>query len=77
MVAKDSNLIGLEIDLAHDLADAMGVDLEFKLMPFEELLLSVEKGEIDGAMSGITITAARNMNMVFIQILSLTPFLRA
>ena len=50
----------------------MGVELEIKVMTFEELLPATEKGEIDGAMSGITITAGRNKNVLFVGPYSIT-----
>ena len=67
MLQKDgSTVIGYEIDIAQNLADALGVELEVKVMTFEELLPAVNSGKIDAAMSGITMTVSRNTGVVFV-----------
>jgi polar amino acid transport system substrate-binding protein len=63
---KEGTLMGYEIELAHLLADAMGVRLRFIEKPFVELLPALEKGEIDMVMSGMTITPERNLRVAFV-----------
>ncbi len=63
--ATDGTLIGYEIDLAKVLAGLLKVKLQFKEIPFEKLFSAVEKGEVDIALSGITITPERNANVMF------------
>ena len=66
MEAIDGSLIGFEVDLAHLIADAMNVKLELIQMSFKDLLPSLEKGEIDVVMSGMTMTVPRNMKYAFV-----------
>ena len=66
MTTKDGDLIGMEIELAELIADAMGVKPKFVTMPFSELLPSLRSGKIDLVISGMTITAKRNMEVAFV-----------
>lgn len=66
MLAKDSTIIGYEVDIAQKLADKMGVKLVTVPMNFAELLGALKAGEIDLIMSGMTMTAERNMEIAFI-----------
>ena len=66
MTTKDGKVIGLEIDLAMYMADSMGVQLKVKPMPFAKLLPSLEAGKIDMIISGMTMTAKRNMRVAFV-----------
>jgi polar amino acid transport system substrate-binding protein len=65
---KDKNgvLMGYEIDLARNLADAMGVKVVFIEIPFPDLMSALKKGDVDIVMSGMTITPDRNLDSVFI-----------
>ena len=58
--------MGMEADLAEDIAGRMGVELEIVQKPFKQLLPALESGEVDLVMSGMTITAERNMRAAFI-----------
>lgn len=64
---KDSkgNLIGFEVDVARNLANAMGVKLTLVQKPFAELLPALEKGEVDMVMSGVTMTPERSLKFAF------------
>ena len=66
MLAKDSSIIGFEVDIAQHLADKMGVKLVLVPMSFAELLPALKNGEIDLVMSGMTINAERNMEVAFV-----------
>ena len=59
-------LIGLDIDLARNLADWLQVGITFKQMEFAELMPALEQGKIDIALSGITITPERNLRTAFV-----------
>lgn len=59
-------IVGLEPDIAQLLADSMGVKLRLVAKPFPELLPALERGEIDAAMSGMTITPERNLQYAFV-----------
>ena len=66
MESLDGSIIGYEVDLANMLADAMNVRAEIVQMPFPELLPSLEEGDVDIVMSGITMTTERNMHVAFV-----------
>jgi len=59
-------IVGLEPDIAQMLADSMGVKLRLVAKPFSELLPALDRGEIDAAMSGMTITPERNLQYAFV-----------
>lgn len=64
--AKDGTIIGFDIDLAAQLAGAMRVRLTVVPMPFADLLLAVQKGEVDMVLSGLTMTPERNLHVAFV-----------
>jgi len=66
MTTKDGEIIGMEIDLAKAMANSMGVKLRLEAMQFHELLPALEAGKIDMILSGMTITAQRNMKVAFV-----------
>jgi len=63
---KDGTMMGLEVDLATALALLMNAELEIVQKPFGELLGALQKGEVDLVMSGMTITAERNLKVAFV-----------
>ncbi len=63
--SRSGALIGLEPDLAQMLANSMEVRVELIAHPFPQLLDLLEAGEVDVVMSGLTITANRNMRVAF------------
>jgi polar amino acid transport system substrate-binding protein len=62
---KEGEIIGFDVDLSRQMADAMGVRLRLAAMPFSELLPALEAGEIDMIVSGMTITPERNFRVAF------------
>ena len=66
MTTKSGELVGLEVALARVLASAMGVEVDLVRIPFPRLIDALESGEIDLIMSGMTITAQRNLRVVFV-----------
>ena len=52
-------VVGFDIDLINALAQAGNFEVTFIDQPFEQLLAGVESGELDAAMSAITVTDAR------------------
>ena len=66
MTSRSGELVGLEVALARVLAATIGVQLELVRIPFPRLLDALEAGEIDLIMSGMTITAKRNLRVVFV-----------
>jgi len=65
MKNRRGEVFGLEVDLMRELADSMGVELRFVEIPFAELIPAVEQGEVDLAISGMTITPERNARVAF------------
>jgi polar amino acid transport system substrate-binding protein len=66
MTTKDNRIIGLEIDLARALAEAMEVDIRMQPIAFRDLLPALEAGKVDMVLSGMTITAKRNSKVAFV-----------
>lgn len=66
MTSKDGEIFGLEPDLARLMANAMNVKVKFVIKPFNELLPALESGQVDMVLSGMTITAKRNLKVAFV-----------
>lgn len=66
MTTVTGELVGLEVALSRVLAQNMGVQARFVTIPFPKLLDSLEAGEVDLIMSGMTITPARNLRAKFV-----------
>jgi polar amino acid transport system substrate-binding protein len=65
MKNKRGELIGLDVELAQTLADAMRLDLTIIETPFVDLLSDLESGKLDLVISSLTITPARNARVAF------------
>jgi ABC-type amino acid transport substrate-binding protein len=65
MKNRNGELVGLDVELAQALADAMKVELELVETPFSDLLTSLERGRVDMVISSLTITPARNARVAF------------
>lgn len=63
---RQGNFMGLDIDLAKALANAMRVELKVEQMPFSELLDALDDGKIDMVLSGVAITPERAMKATFV-----------
>ncbi len=66
MTTKEGELIGFEVDLAKNMASAMGVRAKMEVMLFAELLPALQSGKIDLILSNMTITPARNLKVAFV-----------
>jgi polar amino acid transport system substrate-binding protein len=66
MTTKSGEIIGLDIDLARGMAEAMKVKLRLAPMPFASLLPALEAGQVDMVVSGMTMTPDRNMKFAFV-----------
>ena len=66
MTTRDGSVIGLEVDLAQSMANAMGVQLKIESMEFSKLVSSLENGKVDMILSGMTITPKRNLKIAFV-----------
>ncbi len=56
---EDGNLVGFDIDLAEAAAERMGVEVEFKPVEWDGVILSLRSGLIDVIWNGMTITEKR------------------
>ncbi|RST72806.1 basic amino acid ABC transporter substrate-binding protein [Siminovitchia acidinfaciens] len=56
---SNGNIVGIDIDIVKAIAEEVGVEVEFKNIGWEPLFPAVDNGEIDFAVSSITITEER------------------
>jgi ABC-type amino acid transport substrate-binding protein len=61
----DGKLVGIEIDLAHEVAKDLDKQIEFVEIPWEQLIAALTTGEIDIIMSGMSITDGRKQKISF------------
>lgn len=66
MKNRAGEIIGLEVDLVSALANAMGLDVHLVETPFSDLIDSLERGEVDLIVSGMTMTPRRNARIAFV-----------
>jgi ABC-type amino acid transport substrate-binding protein len=66
MINKDDKVMGMDVDIAKTIAQAMDVNLKIVRKPFSELLPAVNSGEVDMVMSGVSINLARSKHFTFI-----------
>lgn len=62
---EKGELKGLEVDLARELAVALGRPVEVSRLPWKGLLKNLQGGKVDVVMGGITITEARKLQVAF------------
>lgn len=65
MKSDSGELIGFEIDVAKKIANDMGLEAEFKLYPWEDIIPALQSGEIDILSGGMSITPARALQVSF------------
>ena len=62
---EGDTVVGIEPDIMKLICDKLGVEVEFVQMDFDSVLVGIEPAKYDCAMSGITVTPAREKNMLF------------
>lgn len=62
---KNGAVVGMEADFARLLSAQLGRQLQFKVMPANDLISALEKGDVDVVMSGWKITPARQQRVEF------------
>lgn len=60
-----STVIGVDVDIANEIAKAMGKELVIQNMNFDSALLAVQQGKVDFAAAGISVTPEREEQMDF------------
>jgi polar amino acid transport system substrate-binding protein len=64
---EKGEIVGFEIDLMTEVGKRLGQKVEFVNIPFQGLFAAVQSGQIDAAVSSITITAKRLQSVSFAQ----------
>lgn len=64
---ESGDIVGFDIDLAKEVADRMGVELELRPVDWDGVILSLNKGDIDLIWNGMTITESRQEKIDFSQ----------
>ncbi len=62
---ESGNIIGLDIDIISEIANKLGLTLKLVDYGWEELFVAVKSGDVDLAISSITITAERQKELSF------------
>lgn len=62
---EGGEVVGIEPDIMKLICDELGVDLEIVQMDFDSVLIGIEAAKYDCAISGISVTPAREKNMLF------------
>lgn len=62
---EGGEVVGIEIDIMNQICDKLGVELEIVQMDFDSVLIGIQAAKYDCAVSGITVTAEREKNMLF------------
>jgi len=57
--------VGIDIDIAQAIADYLGVELKINNMDFDSVVTSVQKGQSDFALAGLTISEKRQKAIDF------------
>lgn len=65
MRSRSGEVIGFEIDLVNALAEAMDLEVEVVVTPFPDLIPTLERGEVDLVIGGLTMTPERNARVAF------------
>ena len=64
---KNNDIIGFDIDLAREIADEMGVDLEIVPVAFDGIIPALITGKCEIVLAGMTVSAERNLQVNFPQ----------
>ncbi len=62
---EDGTFVGVDIELAKELAKEMGVEAKFVQIEIPYLIDSLKAGNIDVILSGFSITSERNLEVMF------------
>jgi len=64
-IAAGDELVGFDIDLAKKAAEKLGLRVIFQPVPWDGIIESLEKGEIDMIWSGLSVTPERRERIIF------------
>jgi len=66
--SKEEEIVGLDIDIAKVIAEKLGVKLEIKDITFSKLINTLDSGDIDMAIAGLTPTEKRKKVVDFSEV---------
>jgi arginine/lysine/histidine/glutamine transport system substrate-binding/permease protein len=61
----NGTLVGFDIDLMNAIGEAAGFTVQFQSLPFDGIIPSLQSGNVDAAISAMTITAERAKTVAF------------
>lgn len=59
------NITGIDVEIAENIADALGMELEIEDIAFDSIITAVQTGKADIGIAGITVTEDRLENVSF------------
>lgn len=62
---EGGEVVGIEVEIMKLVCEELGVDLKIEQMDFDAVLTGIQAAKYDCGMSGITVTADRQKNMLF------------
>ena len=62
---EGGEVVGIEVEIMKLICAELGVELKIEQMDFDSVLTGIQAAKYDCGMSGITVTAARQKNMLF------------
>ncbi len=62
---EGDKVVGIDMDIAQAIADALGKELEIKTMDFDGALLAVQQGKVDMVAAGVSVNEERKKVMDF------------
>lgn len=62
---ESGEIVGFDIDLARAVAEEMGMEVEFRAVDWDGVILSLKKGDIDLIWNGLTVTPEREEEINF------------
>ena len=62
---EGDEVVGIEVEILKLICEELGVELVIETMDFDSVLIGVQSAKYDCGMSGITVTAKRQKNMLF------------
>ncbi|MBI2811910.1 MAG: amino acid ABC transporter substrate-binding protein [Candidatus Melainabacteria bacterium] len=65
---KNGKTVGIDLDIAQELADRLGYTLEVQEMEFPGIIPALQSGRLDFAMAGLTVTPERQKSVDFSRI---------
>ena len=62
-----TDIVGIDVDMMNAICDELGITLEIDSMEFDAIIPSINSGEFDVGVAGISVTPEREKNVSFTQ----------